>query len=108
VEGREVMERAGINLVQLDLKEGIALDNGTQLKTAIAALTVCGAENLVKTPEITTALSLEALLGISDAFDERIHVVRPHKGQVSFHPGEHLTLPYFGEVLAKVLNILYA
>ena len=48
--------------------------------TAVAALTVCDAENLIKTAEIVTALSLEALLGISDAFDERIHKVRPHKG----------------------------
>jgi histidine ammonia-lyase len=83
-EGEEAMERAGINPVQLDFKEGIALDNGTQLMTAITALTVCDTENLTKTAEIATALSLEALLGISDAFGERIHKVRPRKGQAYF------------------------
>jgi histidine ammonia-lyase len=66
------MEKAGINPVQLDFEEGLALNNSTQLMTAIAALTVCDAENLIKIAEIATALSLEALLGISDAFDERI------------------------------------
>jgi len=75
------MEKAGINPVQLDFKEGLALNNGTQLMTAIAALAVCDAENLVETAENATALSLEALLGISDAFDERIHKIRPYKGQ---------------------------
>ncbi len=54
------------------------------LMTAIAALTVCDAENLIETAEIVTALSLRALLGISDAFDEEIHKVRPHKRQTYF------------------------
>jgi len=34
------MEKAGTNPFQLDFKEGNALTNGTQLMTAIAALTV--------------------------------------------------------------------
>lgn len=45
VEGKEVLEKAGMGPVQLDFKEGIALNNCTQLMTAIAALTVCDAEN---------------------------------------------------------------
>jgi histidine ammonia-lyase len=80
------MEKAGINPVQLDFKEGFALNNDTQSITAIVVLTVCDAENLIKTAEIATALSLEALLGISDAFDERIHKVTPHKEASIFHP----------------------
>jgi len=79
--GERAMEEAGIKPVQLEFKEGIALNNGTQLMTGIGALTVYDAEKLIKTTEIATALSLEALLGISDAFDERIHKARPHEGQ---------------------------
>ncbi len=79
--GKEAMAKAGIKPVQLEFKEGIALNNGTQLMTAIAALTVYDAENLVKTAEVATALTLEALLGFSDAFDEKIQKVRPHDGQ---------------------------
>jgi len=79
--GKEAMEKAGIKPVQLDFKEGIALNNGTQLMTAIAALTVHKAENLIKTAEMAAALSMEALLGVSDALDEKIHKVRPHTGQ---------------------------
>ncbi|MFB0514609.1 MAG: histidine ammonia-lyase [Candidatus Bathyarchaeia archaeon] len=81
--GREAMRKAGIQPVKLDFKEGVALNNGTQFMTAIAALTVYDAERLVKAAEVATALSLEALRGISDAFDERIHRVRPHQGQVT-------------------------
>jgi len=81
--GREALRKAGIQPVKLDAKEGVALNNGTQFMTAIAALTVYDAERLVKVAEVATALSLEALRGISDAFDERIHRVRPHPGQIT-------------------------
>lgn len=81
--GKEAMEKAGLEPVQLQFKEGIGLNNGTQLMTAIAALTIHDAENLVETAEAAAALSLEALLGVSDAFDERIHEVRPHAGQIT-------------------------
>lgn len=81
--GKEAMAKAGVSTVELDYKEGIALNNGTQLMTAIAALAVYDAEKLVKTAEIATAMSLEALRGVSDAFDKRIHKVRPHSGQIA-------------------------
>jgi len=81
--GKEAMREAGIRPVELDFKEGVALNNGTQFMTAIGALAVHDAERLVETAEIATAMSLEALAGISDAFDERIHKVRPHAGQVT-------------------------
>jgi histidine ammonia-lyase len=81
--GREAMRKAGIQPIELDVKEGVALNNGTQFMTAIAALTVYDAERLIKAAEAATALSLEALRGISDAFDERIHRARPHSGQIT-------------------------
>jgi histidine ammonia-lyase len=81
ISGKEAMKKAGIKPVKLDFKEGIALNNGTQLMTAIAALTVYDAENLIRTAEVAAALTLETLLGVSDAFNERIHKVRPQNGQ---------------------------
>lgn len=79
--GKEALARAGIKPVQLMFKEGVALNNGTQLMTAMAALAVYDAENLIATAEVATALSLEALLGVSDAFDEKIQKARSHNGQ---------------------------
>jgi histidine ammonia-lyase len=83
ISGKEAMEEAGITPVKLDSKEGLALINGTQLMTAIGTLAVYDAERLVKTAEIAAAMSLEALSAVSDAFDERIHRVRPHPGQIA-------------------------
>jgi len=81
--GKEAMEKAGIKPVQLDFKEGIALNNGTQLMTAIAALNIYKAENLIKAAETAAALSMEALQGVIDALDEKIHKARPHAGQIT-------------------------
>jgi len=79
--GKEAMKQAGIQPVQLEAKEGVALNNGTQYMTAIATLTVHDAENLTTIAETATALSLEALTGITDALDQKIHRARPHQGQ---------------------------
>ena len=73
--------QAGIQPVELDLKEGVALTNGTQMMTGLAALAVHDAKNLLNAAEVAAAMSLEALCGIKDAFDKRIHAVRPHGGQ---------------------------
>jgi len=81
--GKEAMEKAGITPVELYSKEGLALINGTQLMTAIGTLALYDAERMVKTAEIAAAMSLEALSAVSDAFDERIHGVRPHPGQIT-------------------------
>jgi histidine ammonia-lyase len=81
--GKQAMEQAGISLITFEAKEGIALNNGTQIMTAIAALAVFDAERLIQTAEIAAALTLEAMLGVYDAFDERIHNARPHRGQIA-------------------------
>jgi histidine ammonia-lyase len=83
ISGKQAMKLAGIKPVELDFKEGIALNNGTQMMAAIGALAVYDAERLTKIAEIAAAMSLEALNGIYDAFDERIHQVRPHLGQIT-------------------------
>ncbi|MCK8815827.1 histidine ammonia-lyase [Natroniella sulfidigena] len=83
ISGKEAMEKAGIEPVQLKAKEGLALINGTQIMTAVGALTVYDAINLAKIAEISSALTVEALNGITDAFDEKVHQARPHKHQIN-------------------------
>ena len=82
ISGRDAMNKADIELVELTSKEGLALINGTQVMTAIGALTLYDAISLLKISDIAAALTLEALRGIKDAFDMRTHKVRPHRGQL--------------------------
>ncbi|MFX0077991.1 MAG: histidine ammonia-lyase [Candidatus Hermodarchaeota archaeon] len=79
--GAKALERAKLKPITLDRKEGIALINGTQVMTAIAALAIADAKALAANAEIAAALSIEALEGIADGFDSRIQNVRPHGGQ---------------------------
>ena len=80
--GKEAMGKAGIPIIELTSKEGLALINGTQVMTSVGAHTVYDGINLMKTADITAGLTVEALNGITDAFDERIHLIRNHQGQV--------------------------
>lgn len=80
--GKEAMEKAGLTPVELSSKEGLALINGTQVMTAVGALTVYDAQKMMKLADMAAGLTLEALRGITDAFDPRIHAIRPHQGQM--------------------------
>ncbi len=77
----EAMRRAGIEPLQLEAKEGLALLNGTQALTAVGALALFRARRLARIADVAGAMSLEALRGTPAAFDERIHAARPHRGQ---------------------------
>ncbi|WP_291633422.1 histidine ammonia-lyase [Clostridium sp.] len=80
--GRVAMEKAGIDIIELTAKEGLALINGTQVMTAVGALAVYDSINLLKISDIAASLTLEALRGVKDAFDPRTHSIRPHQGQI--------------------------
>jgi len=79
--GKAAMQAAGIPLLVLEAKEGLALSNGATFSAAVAALAARDAENLIRNAEIALAMALEALLGVSQAFDERLHAARQQAGQ---------------------------
>ena len=80
--GLSAMQAAGIPRLILGAKEGLAVNNGATFSTAIAALAVLDAAYLLDIADIALAMSLEAMLGASAAFDERLHNVRHHPGQI--------------------------
>ncbi|MBN2287242.1 MAG: histidine ammonia-lyase [Tissierellales bacterium] len=82
LEGKEAMQKAGIATVVLKAKEGLALINGTCAMTAVGSLAIYDAVMISKTADVIAMLTIEALEGITDAFDARIQLVRPHKGQI--------------------------
>ncbi len=80
--GGEAMRVAGIEPIQLKSKEGLAVLNGTQVMTAIAAHNLINALNILEVADITGAMTAEALFCTDTAFDERIHAARNQKGQI--------------------------
>ena len=77
------LQRAAIQPLRLEVKEGLALLNGTQAMGAVGALALHRAERLVQLTDVAGAMTLEALKGTPVAFDERIHAARPHPGQLA-------------------------
>lgn len=79
----EALADAGIAPVRLKAKEGLALLNGTHLMAGMGALALADARRLLDASVAIAALSVEALRGSHAPFDERIHALRPHPGQVA-------------------------
>jgi histidine ammonia-lyase len=82
-EGRdagEALAEAGIEPLQLEPKEGLALVNGTQMQAAVAALLVQDARRAVATACVAGATSVEGLRASRWPFDRRLTAVRPHEG----------------------------
>src|SRR4030095_9198119 len=77
------LQRAGIEPLKLEAKEGIALLNGTQAMAAVGGLALYRAERVARLADVAGAMALEALKGTPVAFDERIHAARPHAGQIA-------------------------
>jgi histidine ammonia-lyase len=82
VPGGEALAQAGLQPIELQAKEGLALLNGTTLMVGLGALLVRKAINLALTADGAACLSLEALHGTDRAFDARVHAVRPHPRQI--------------------------
>ncbi|HEV2837622.1 MAG TPA: histidine ammonia-lyase [Pyrinomonadaceae bacterium] len=81
--GSVALQRANITPLELEVKEGLALLNGTQAMGAVGAIALHRADKLVRLADVAGAMTLESLRGTPVAFDERIHVARPHPAQVA-------------------------
>ncbi len=80
--GDEALARAQIKPIKLEVKEGLALLNGTQAMGAVGALALERGERVTRLADVSGAMSLEALKGTPVPFDKRIHDARPHRGQI--------------------------
>lgn len=80
--GSDAMQRAGIPILKLRSKEGLAVLNGTQTMTAVACINLIRAFNILECADILGAMSTEVLLCTRAAFDERIHKARNQEGQI--------------------------
>ncbi len=81
LEGKAVMEAAGLAPLELGPKDGLALLNGTQVSAALAIEGLFAGECLLCSAVVGGAFSVEALAGSYAPFDVRIHAARNQQGQ---------------------------
>ncbi len=78
----EVLKLLGWQPIHFKAKEGLALLNGTQFMSAYGTWCLLHAHRILKLANIIGALSLDAFDGRIEPFDELVHQIRPHKGQI--------------------------
>jgi len=76
------LRRAGLEPLDLSYKEGLSLVNGTEGMLALACLAVTDAAALATMADVACAMSIEGLLGTDRPFQQRLHELRPHPGQI--------------------------
>ena len=83
ISGAELNEKMGWEPIQLQSKEGLALLNGTQFMSAYATNLLLRLKHLKDWSNLAAAASLDAYDGRVEPFDQLVHQVRPHEGQLS-------------------------
>lgn len=79
---REALEKTGLHPVRLKAKEGLALLNGTQFCQAYGVWCLLEAKRLFNLANLCAAISLDAFDCRQSPFDELLHKIRPHEGQL--------------------------
>lgn len=82
VPARELLKKFGLDPVELQAKEGLALLNGTQFMSAYGVWNLIRGFNLYSWANLIGALSLDAFDGRIEPFNPMIQEIRPHPGQV--------------------------
>ncbi|WP_309609044.1 histidine ammonia-lyase [Flavobacterium sp.] len=117
VDSSEVLKHFNWNPIVLKSKEGLALLNGTQFMSAYGVFSLIKISKLSYFADLIAAISLEGFDGRLEPFNELIHMVRPHKGQINTakrvkefledsqimaHPKKHVQDPYSFRCIPQV------
>lgn len=81
LDGAAALSEMGLEPIQLQVKDGLSLINGTDGMLGMLVLALADLDILLKTADIAAALSTEALLGTDRPFQEELQRIRPHPGQ---------------------------
>ena len=80
ISSKTLFKQENIEPILLGPKEGLALINGTQFILSYAVKNIQRLQNCLEVADIIGAMSLEALQGTKAPFDERLHELRPFRG----------------------------
>ncbi len=79
----QAMKKAGIEILTLQARDGLATINGSNFINGIGCLSIYDVERWIKQAEVCTAMSLEALMANMKPYDERLHKLRGFPGAVT-------------------------
>jgi histidine ammonia-lyase len=74
------LEAAGLNPIIMEARDGLASINGSNMLTAMAALSLCDVHKWLKYHDIAAAMTLEALNANMTPYDSKLHELRGFVG----------------------------
>ena len=83
VPARQALTAGGIAPVELAVKEGLALINGTDGMLGMLVLACRDLAGLLRVADLATAMSVESLLATDRVFAADVMALRPHPGQAA-------------------------
>ncbi|WP_457609916.1 histidine ammonia-lyase [Lutibacter sp.] len=117
ISGGEILKKFNWDTIELKSKEGLALLNGTQFMNAYGVHLILKSFKLSYLADLIGTISLEAFDGRIEPFNELIHFIRPHNGQIKTakrineflkesklinQPKEHVQDPYSFRCMPQV------
>ena len=82
IPGKIAMKKAGVNLIKLQAKEGLALINGDTFMAGLGSLELYDVLQIAKLSEIACAMTMESIEVVLQALDEKIAKARKFEGQI--------------------------
>ncbi len=83
IPSKEAIAKIGKTPAVLGPKDGLALINGTACMAALGALAVFEARAIMKLADIASTLTMDAVKGTDKAYNPKITMLKPHKGQIA-------------------------
>ena len=80
VNSKEALKKIGLKPLELEARDGLALINGSNVLTALAAIILYDAKKWMKLHDIAAAMTLEALMANMKPYDRKIHQLRGFAG----------------------------
>lgn len=82
LDGKTAMNKAGIPIPGLHARDGLAIINGSNVLTAMSAITLYDANRWLKQAEIAASMTLEALKANMRPYTALLHEARGFKGAI--------------------------
>ncbi|HEX6878472.1 MAG TPA: histidine ammonia-lyase [Nocardioidaceae bacterium] len=83
VPAADALRAAGIEPVELEAKEGLALINGTDGMLGMLVMAIADLGTVLRTADVAAAMSVEAQLATDRVFAADLQALRPHPGQAA-------------------------
>lgn len=77
----QALKLAGLKPLKPEIRDGLAMINGTSFMTAIASIALCNLKRLFKQMLMSIAMTLESVMVISSAYHPLVHHLKRQTGQ---------------------------